>query len=262
MTWSAAQYTKFEDERTRPARDLLAQVPNQPVARAVDLGCGPANSTALLAARFPQSAITGIDSAPDMIDAARARLPGARFVLGDITNWQDDGAAPDVIFANAALQWVPGHATLLPALLARLAPGGSLAVQMPDNLQEPSHILMREVAGAQPWQAKLAQAAAARTNLPDADWYFRLLRDAGARVNIWRTTYFHPLAGGAAAVVEWVKGTGLRPFIDPLNPAERDAFLARYTAEIAAAYPAQPDGTVLLAFPRLFFVATLPAPAG
>ena len=158
------------------------------------------------------------------------------------------------ILANAVIQWIPDHEALLPALIARLAPGGALAVQTPDNLDEPSHRLMREVAAAGPWAKKLAEAAEARAVRQGADWYFRLLRRHAQRVEIWRTTYFHPLAG-APSIVEWVKGTGLRPFLDPLDAGEREAYLARYGAAITEAYPAEPDGTVLLPFPRLFFVA-------
>ena len=129
-----------------------------------------------------------------------------------------------MILANAVIQWIPGHETLLPALMARLADGGSLAVQTPDNLDEPSHRLMRDIAAEGPWARKLAGAANARAARNPADWYFRLLRAHAAHVDIWRTTYFHPLAG-AEAVVEWVKGTGLRPFLDPLDGSEREAYL-------------------------------------
>lgn len=255
MSWSAAQYSKFEDERNRPIRDLLAQIPTSEVTAAADIGCGPGNSTELLQQRFPDAAVIGMDSSPDMIDAARNRLPNLQFEIGDIAQWHNPGPF-DVILANAALQWVPDHAALLPALLGKLARGGSLAVQIPDNLDEPAHRLMRETARDGPWSDKLV--AAPRANIrQNADWYFRALRAAGARVDVWRTTYYHPLAGGAGAIVEWFKGTGLRPFIEPLNDEERAAFLARYQAAIAQAYPAQPDGTVLLPFPRLFFVATL-----
>ncbi len=159
-----------------------------------------------------------------------------------------------MILANAVLQWIPDHETLFPALMAKLGPGGALAVQMPDNLDEPSHRLMGEVAGDGPWAAKLKDAASARAERHGADWYFRLLRAHAGHVDVWRTTYFHPLAG-ARAIVEWLKGTGLRPFLDPLEESEREAFLARYEEAIAKAYPAEADGTVLLPFPRLFIVA-------
>jgi trans-aconitate 2-methyltransferase len=255
MSWSAVQYSKFEEERNRPIRDLLAQVPNRAAAHAVDIGCGPGNSTELLQQRFPDADVIGMDSSAEMIEAARKRLPGIHFEIDDIATWRSAGPF-DVILANAVLQWLPDHASLLPALLHRLAPGGALAVQMPDNLDEPAHCLMREVAAAGPWAEKLAQAPQARSSRQSAGWYYQMLRDTGATVNIWRTVYHHPLAGGAGAVVEWFKGTGLRPFLDPLDPSERSAFLARYEAAVAQAYPALPNGTVLLPFPRLFFVAT------
>ena len=255
MSWSATQYTKFEDERTRPVKDLLAAIPTVKVAAAVDIGCGPGNSTERLAARFPDAVVTGLDSSGDMIEAARKRLPHIRFESGDILTWRNAGPF-DVILANAVLQWVPDHVSLLPALVGRLAPGGSLAVQMPDNLDEPAHRIMRETAADGPWADKLAGAYKSRAARQGATWYYRLLRDTGTTVDIWRTTYHHVLTGGAGAVVEWFKGSGLRPFLDPLDATERASFLARYEAAIGEAYPALPDGTVLLPFPRLFFVAT------
>ena len=157
--------------------------------------------------------------------------------------------------ANAVLQWVPEHAALFPALAAKLAPGGILAVQMPDNLDEPAQRLMRELAAGGPWSGKLAGCCANTRSDRGADWYYHLLRSSCAKVDVWRTTYYHPLAGGENAVVEWFKGSGLRPFLEPLEPAERAAYLARYTAAVRSAYPALPDGTVLLPFPRLFIVA-------
>lgn len=254
MQWSATQYRLFEDERNRPIRDLLAQLPNQQVAHAADIGCGPGNSTELLQQRFPDAEVIGIDSSEDMIAAAQKRLPAIHFAVENITTWRSEQAF-DVILANAVLQWVPNHATLLPRLLANLVPGGSLAVQVPDNMHEPSHRLMREVAADGPWANKLQAAPRAMDNRQSAEWYYRLLREQGAAVNIWRTTFFHPLAN-AHAIVEWFKGTGLRPYLEPLDEAEREAFLSRYEAAIAAAYPAMDDGIVLLPFPRLFFVAT------
>ena len=132
-----------------------------------------------------------------MIDAARKRLPGVAFEVADIRQWRPDETL-DVILANAVLQWVPDHETLMPALIERLSPGGALAVQIPDNLDEPSHRLMREIAGAGPWAAKLKDAAKARAERHGAEWYFRLLRAHASHVDVWRTTYFHPLAGARA----------------------------------------------------------------
>jgi trans-aconitate 2-methyltransferase len=262
MSWSAAQYRKFEAERNRPILDLLAQVTIENARIAADIGCGPGNSTEFLQNHLAGARVIGIDSAPDMIAAARKRLPGTTFELADISIWadsgDDSGAHPgpfDVIFANASLQWVPDHETLFLKLLAKLRPGGRLAVQMPDNLDEPAHRLMRQIAADGPWSELLAEAASARANRQTAGWYYALLREAAGRVDVWQTTYLHALAGGANAVVEWFKGTGLRPFIDPLDEVERAEFLDRYREAVARAYPALPDGTVLLPFPRLFIVA-------
>jgi trans-aconitate 2-methyltransferase len=250
-SWSAKQYSAFENERTRPVRDLVAALPNLLVKRAVDLGCGPGNSTEVLASRYPDAEISGMDSSQDMIDAARKRLPALSFELADIATWNPPQRY-DVILANAALQWVPDHETLYPALVAKLAPGGSLAVQTPDNLEEPAHRLARQVAGEPPWSAKTGGVKHPPRH--SAAWYYELLKPHCGTLDVWRTTYHHPLAG-AAAVVEWFKGTALRPYLDKLDAAEEASFLARYQSLIEQAYPALADGTVLLPFPRLFIVA-------
>jgi trans-aconitate 2-methyltransferase len=254
VSWSAKQYVAFEHERTRPVRDLLFAVPEGYGGRAIDLGCGPGNSTEVLSAKLPKARVSGIDSSQDMIEAARKRLPQIEFSVGDIASWRDPGPF-DVILANAVLHWLPDHAALFPALVAKLAPGGALAVQMPDNLSEPTHRLMRETALQGPWADKLARTAETRTMLNDAAWYFDVLRRHAQRVDVWRTTYHHQLGGGVGAVVDWFKGSGLRPFLDPLDAGERSEYLKRYTAAIAPFFPERSDGSVLLAFPRLFMIA-------
>lgn len=253
MTWSARTYSAFEQERTRPVRDLVAALPSRDVQVAIDLGCGPGNSTEVLADRFPQARVSGLDNSEDMLAAARERLPGTRFELGDIGAWNPVESF-DVILANASLQWLPDHAALYPRLVSRLAPGGSLAVQTPDNLEEPAHRLAREVAADGPWARKIGGVRHPARH--DAAFYYTLLKPHSAAVDVWRTTYFHPLAGGPEAVVAWFKGSALRPYLAPLHDdGEKAAFLARYLAAITEAYPAQADGTVLLPFPRLFIVA-------
>lgn len=253
-SWSAKQYSKFENERNRPIIDLLAHIPATKVNTAADIGCGPGNSTALLQAHFPGAIVSGMDSSDDMIAAARNRLPNVLFEVADISTWQGNGHY-DVILANAALQWVPDHQTLFPSLMNKLNPGGSLAVQMPDNFDEPAHRLMRSTAEEGSWAAKLA-GASKRIARESAGWYYEKLRGQVHTLDIWRTIYYHPLTGGAAAIVEWFKGTGLRPFLDPLEESEKAAFLAKYTEEIAKVYPVYDNGSVLLPFPRLFIIAT------
>ena len=255
--WNPALYRRFEDERTRPARDLLARVDlAQPAGRPLvvyDLGCGPGNSTELLVERFPGAVVTGIDSSEAMLAEARARLPDCRFERHDVAEWQPEDA-PDLVYANATLQWVPGHEILVPRLFELLAPGGVLAVQMPDNREEPTHRLMRAVAGEGPWKETIGEAALVRTKILPLEAYYDLLAPRAAATDVWRTAYQHPMAS-PEAIVDWVRGTGLRPFIDPLDAEQRAAFLADYTRRIAEAYRPRADGRLLLAFPRLFFVA-------
>ncbi|NWE42446.1 trans-aconitate 2-methyltransferase [Pseudomonas yamanorum] len=252
MTWSAKQYSMFEQQRTRPVRDLVAAIPDGDVRSAVDLGCGPGNSTEVLAERFPKALVTGMDSSDDMLVDARKRLPTLNFELADIGAW-NPAQKFDVILANASLQWLPDHATLYPHLVNQLTEGGTLAVQTPDNLDEPAHRLAREIAADGPWAAKIG--AVKHNERHTASYYFDLLSKHCSTVDIWRTTYHHPLAG-SAAVVEWFKGSALRPFLAPLTDSEKSAFLDEYLARITQAYPALADGTVLLPFPRLFIIAT------
>jgi trans-aconitate 2-methyltransferase len=251
--WNPELYRRFEDERTRPARELLARVTLTNPQRVVDLGCGPGNSTELLAERFPQADVVGTDNSEPMLAEARARLPRCRFELADIATWQP-AAPPDLIYANAALQWVGGHETLIPRLFDALAPNGVLAIQMPDNRDEPTHRSMREVAALAPWSGFIGDAAHVRTRILPLESYYDLLSPTAAEVDVWRTAYQHPMAS-PAKIVEWVRSTGLRPFIDPLPQAERVTYLAEYGRRIAAAYRARADGRLLLAFPRLFIVA-------
>ena len=251
--WSAQQYLKFEDERTRPSRDLLAQIPIADARKVVDIGCGPGNSTELLVRRWPQAEVIGIDTSADMLRRARERLPQQKFIEANISHWAPPEKA-DVLFANAIFQWVPGHLKQLQRLLGALPPGRVLAVQMPDNLDEPVHVLLREVAKTGPWRQKLADKAVARDVLPPPEGYYDALGPLCSRIEIWHTIYNHVLEN-AAAVVEWIKGSGLRPFVDPLEAPERKQYLAEYTRRIAEAYRPHADGKVLLRFPRIFIVA-------
>jgi len=251
--WRPDAYRRFEAERTRPASDLLARVPSEARRRIVDLGCGPGNSTALVAERFPDAAIVGLDSSPEMLAAARTRLPHVDFRQGDIADWSDPPA--DLVFANAALHWVPDHVGVMRRLAAELPARGCLAAQMPDNDDEPSHALMREIAATARFRDKLAGAAAARERIGAFADYDDALSASCDEIDIWRTTYVHRLAG-PDAIVAWVESAGLRPFLNPLDADERADFLTLYRAGIARAYPPRAGGGALLPFPRLFIVAT------
>ncbi|WP_018903265.1 trans-aconitate 2-methyltransferase [Variovorax paradoxus] len=254
LDWNPALYRRYEDERTRPAQELLARVPLPEAAHVVDLGCGPGNSTELLANRFPAAKVVGTDNSEAMLASARERLPQARFELSDIATWAPQDEAPNLIYANAALQWVPDHERLIPRLFAALAPGGVLAIQMPDNREEPTHRLMRAVAAEAPWAEPIGNADRLRTLLLPLGGYYDLLAPAAARVDVWHTIYQHPMAD-AAAIVEWVRGTGLKPFVDRLPADLQASYLAEYERRVELAYPARTDGKRLLAFPRMFIVA-------
>ncbi|MDO9406649.1 MAG: trans-aconitate 2-methyltransferase [Polaromonas sp.] len=262
LDWNPALYRRYEDERTRPAQELLARVPLTDAARVVDLGCGPGNSTELLVQRFPKAHVVGTDNSEAMLVSARERLPQAAFELSDIATWapRSPEEAPDLIYANASLQWVPDHETLIPRLLDALAPGGVLAIQMPDNRQEPTHRLMRAVAAEAPWAEAIGDADRLRTRLLDLGGYYDLLAPRAAHVDVWHTIYQHRMAD-AAAIVEWVRGTGLKPFVDRLPADLQASYLAEYLRRVDEAYPARTDGKRLLAFPRMFIVAQKAAKA-
>ncbi len=251
--WNARAYRRFETERSRPASDLLARVPADARRRIVDLGCGPGNSTQLLAERYPDSELAGQDASPDMLKSARARLPALTFTQGDLADWR--GGPADLIFANAVLHWVPDHIAVMARLAGQLAPLGCLAVQMPDNQDEPTHVLMREIAAEPRFRHKLTRSAGARETIGAFADYDAALSPLCDEIDIWRTVYVHRLEG-PDAIVAWVESAGLRPFVAPLDAEERAAFLARYRAAIAGAYPSRARGGVLLPFPRLFIVAS------
>lgn len=251
--WNATQYLKFEDERTQPARDLLARVPLQAPKTIVDLGCGPANSTTVLDARYPSAQLTGVDSSPDMIRKARSTLPHREFVVENMASYTPPNQV-DLFFSNAVFHWL--HKDLRFDVVKRLMgtqpAGGVFALQVPDNLAEPSHVLMRETASTGPWAAKLANVG--RDSFQSPQEIYDLLQPICSKVDIFHTSYYHALESHEA-IIDWVKGTGLRPYTDPLDAQEKDAFLAEYLKRLEETYPVSNDGRVLLRYPRLFVVA-------
>jgi trans-aconitate 2-methyltransferase len=244
--WDAGQYEKFRAERTRPFFDLLSRIPDRSYKSIVDLGCGTGDLTAAIADHWPEARVIGVDSSDEMLKAAAEHADPGRldFVTVDIATWKP--AQPvDLIVANAAFHWIPDHDALLARMAAALGPKGVLAVQMPANFQSPSHLLLQET---------LAGRVALRHDivLPMAT-YVDLLHALGFHADVWETIYQHVLQG-RDAVLEWVKGTALRPVLKALQGAERDEFLAAYAARLRAAYPESPGGT-LFPFRRVFFVA-------
>ena len=250
MTWNPATYLAFADERTRPAAELLARVPDEHPACVIDLGCGPGNSTALLAARWPHARLEGLDSSPAMLEQAHRSGVTAHWIEADVAGWHAKEPY-DVIFSNATFQWLGDHAALLPKLLSFVKPGGTFAFQVPHNMDAPSHALMRETAANGPWSAKLKNVREISVLAPAG--YYAILEAGASSIDIWETEYLHVLRGDDA-VYYWVSGTGLRPFVAALDGAERDAFIASYKNKLNAAYPPRGDAT-LFPFKRLFVVA-------
>ncbi|KAE8864793.1 hypothetical protein PTNB73_05681 [Pyrenophora teres f. teres] len=269
--WSATQYLKFNNERTRPVYDLLSQVTphlsSSPNPRIYDLGCGPGNSTKVILDAFPTARITGMDSSSDMLKKASGSLPSVEFVAGDLATFKVDQKA-NLLFSNAVFHWLR-HSNRIPTLVTLfqgLSTGGVVAIQVPDNYHEPSHALMRVTASLsdKPWtqffqDTKIGNLAdEKRPDLdpiqPPIEFYNALILHAGS-VNVWRTMYHHVLKD-AGAIVEWVKGTGLQPYLNRIeDEAAKQAFLEEYERRLEDAYPKLVDGNVLLVYPRLFVVA-------
>lgn len=258
--WDPEQYLRFADHRLRPALELLARVPLAAPAVVYDLGCGAGNVTRVLAERWPAARIAGIDSSREMLAEAARADAGIAWVEADLRTWQPD-APPDLLYSNAALHWLDDHGELFPRLLGRLRPGGCLAVQMPLSWHLPSHRSMRETLanggpGGHALGTEALRDAAARNPVGDASRYYDLLAGRARTVDVWTTEYLQVLEGDDP-VLDWVKGTGLRPILNGLADDERALFLAEYTRRLRAAYPPRADGRTLYPFQRLFVVATV-----
>ncbi|MBB4082523.1 trans-aconitate 2-methyltransferase [Brevundimonas lenta] len=253
--WDPTQYSRFEAERDRAALDLLLRVPGDLEPREIwDLGCGTGQHAALLKRRHPGARVHGLDSSPAMLKQARELSVDVDWRAGDIGSWSADWPV-DLIFANASLQWLPDHEGLLPRLTAALASGGVLAAQMPLAHESRQHTLMRAVAADGPWAARLESVNTIRPLLA-VERYYDLLAPACRDIDIWSTTYLHVL-NGADAVLEWMKGTALRPYMTALadDPAMRSSYLSALGERLSEAFPRRWDGVTLLPFPRLFLVA-------
>ena len=252
VQWEPAQYLKFADHRLRPAIDLLNRIDANP-RTIVDLGAGTGNVTRLLQARWPNAAVTGVDSSAEMLARAARELPQISWERTDLSEWRPRDSV-DLLYSNAALHWVDDHATLFPTLFAMVSQGGTFAVQMPNNFAARSHTAIAEVVSDGPWRSKL-QPLLRTPPVQRLSIYFDLLAPAASSLDMWETEYVHVLEGDRP-VLEWIKGTWLRPLLAALDGEERAGFESRYAERAAAAYPRRADGCTLFPFRRLFVVAT------
>jgi len=251
--WDASQYLKFSSERTQPSVDLIHRINLSAPGRIIDLGCGPGNSTEALRRRWPESAIVGLDSSASMIETARQKFPRGVWQIGDATSWQADEPF-DLVFSNAMLQWVPDHARVCRRLMAQVAPGGAFASQLPAHYESPLHREIMEVSADPAWNERMYAARTALTREPPA-LYYDTLQSLASHLDLWETTYYH-LVDGPEAVLEWFRGTGLRPFLEALSSdTDRIRFEHMLLDRYARSYPRRASGKTLFPFRRLFFVA-------
>lgn len=249
--WDADVYLRFANERTQPVRDLIHRIQLENPRRIIDLGCGPGNSTAELRQRWPSSAIVGLDSSREMIDKARHGYPPGTWQVGDASTWQ--ASEPfDLVFSNAMLQWVPDHAHLCPHLFRQVAAGGALAAQAPAHYDSPLHREILEVSRDSAWNNRMEGARRALTKESPAFYYDQFQAEA-SRIDVWETIYYHVLAG-PEAVLEWFRGTGLRPFLEVLDDAGRQRFENMLLERYRDVYPRRKSGKILFPFRRLFFI--------
>ena len=252
-SWDSAQYLKFTSERTRPAQDLVARIGLEAPRRVVDLGCGPGNSTEVLRERWPDAEIWGIDNSTAMIDTAQMSDRKTHWQTGDIATWSA-GFACNVIFSNAALQWVPNHAVVLPQLFAQLEKEGALAFQVPANIDAPAHRLMRELALSPRWRP-FFPSLVREWHVESASSYHAIFAPLTSRVDFWYTDYLHVLPG-PEAILEWYRGTGLRPWLEALpDERSRHEYASDYLSALSSEFPRQADGRVIFPFRRFFLIA-------
>ncbi|MFM9882375.1 MAG: methyltransferase domain-containing protein [Burkholderiales bacterium] len=256
MSWNPAQYAKFSDQRMRPALDLLASVPSEVVSTVVDLGCGTGSLTEKMAERWPSAQVIGVDGSAEMLAEARQRASSISWVEADLAQWSIPGGA-DVVYSNAALHWLADHERLFPRLADQLRSGGVLAVQMPRNFGAPSHMIAQDLAAEPYWGGKLVHLIKPAP-VKEPGFYYELLVDRFARVDLWETEYIQVLRG-KDAVLEWIKGSWLRQFLAALDADEGAAFERSYAERAARAYPTRRDGTTILPFRRLFMMAVRPS---
>lgn len=253
MRWSPDHYLKYADHRLRPALDLLARIPLDQAEQVVDLGCGPGNMVEALLETFPTAQLTGVDNSEDMLMRAREQFSNqVTWQKADVAAWEPKNAQ-DLIYSNAALQWLDDHETLFPHLFGFVRSGGVLAVQMPNQFNQPSHVLMREVASTGPW-VEVLKPLLRPAPVASPEDYYRWLKPQAKSIDIWQTEYIQELQG-ADPVLDWISSTALNPLLEALEGNQREYFRSVLAQKLSTAYPKQADGTTLFAFKRLFMVA-------
>ncbi len=250
--WNPAQYLRYGSERLRPALDLMSRIQLDSPDTVYDLGCGTGTITGILKERWPDAHVTGVDSSASMLERTTDVETGVNWQHADLNDWQPERPA-DVVYSNAALHWLDDHDQLFPRLMGAVKPGGVLAVQMPENWGAPSHTSIADTVREGAWRERLAPFQ--RVNpVAEPSFYYDLISRLSSSIDMWETTYMHILEG-EDPVVEWTKGTMLRPLLDNLSEEEGAAFLKSYTEKVAQAYPHSADGKTVLPFKRLFIVA-------
>lgn len=251
--WDPNLYLKFSDQRARPAADLIAQIRLDNPTRIIDLGCGTGNSTEQLHARWPNAELTGLDSSANMLAQARRNHPDWKWMQSTIESWMRAGDY-DLVFSNAALHWVPDHATLFPRLLNAVVPGGALAVQMPYNFQSPAHQAMKRVAADPRWAGRL-DGASENYHVQPIAAYYKVLSKTAAALNLWEVEYLQ-IMNGTRAILDWVRATAMRGYLERLaGPAEQKQFEELCLREFEKSYRSEDDGRVLFPYRRMFIIA-------
>jgi trans-aconitate 2-methyltransferase len=254
VNWNSSQYLRFEEERTQPAIDLVNRIHLSAPKKVLDVGCGPGNSTQVVSRKFPDAAILGIDNSENMIETAKSNYPSFEFKTCDASKDLDSlGNDFDLVFSNACIQWIPNHNQLIQTMMRCLKPGGILAVQIPMNYQEPIHKIIGEITISDPWRAEFPNPRIFYT-LSSSE-YYDLLSNLSTQFSIWETTYCHILKSHQD-IIEWYRGTGLRPYLDVLSQEKKTSFEQEVFERIVEAYPPQKNGSILFKFPRFFFTAT------
>ena len=252
--WSSSQYLKFENERTQPAIDLVNRIYINNPQKILDIGCGPGNSTQVLSMKFPNAYILGIDNSANMIETAKKNYPKLDFKNWDATNdLASLGIDFDIVFSNACIQWIPNHDKLIKNMIEILNPRGILAIQTPINYQEPIHKIIVEISTSDKWKAEFLNPRIF-FNLTQSE-YFDLLSNISSQFSLWETTYFH-IMKSHNDIIEWYRGTGLRPYLNVLSQEKKSIFENEVFDRIVALYPQQKNGDIIFRFPRLFFIAT------